>query len=153
MILEKGRVVAVESDSLWVETIQRSTCNSCSAEPGCGQSMMAKLSGHSSYLRVLLQGRDATQYHLGDEIEIGVPEAVVANGSLVVYLTPLLIRLMGGGFAHRLFNNEAITILLAFTGLGLGGWLVRWQAYRTRVDGRLQPVVGDDRAIGKVRCG
>jgi sigma-E factor negative regulatory protein RseC len=150
MILEKGRIVAVESDSLWVETIQRSTCNSCSAEPGCGQSLMAKLSGHSSYLRVLLEGRDAAHYHLGDEIQIGVPEDVVATGSLLVYLTPLFTMLLGSGLAHQLFANEGGTILAAFLGLCAGGLLVRWQAYRTRNDRRLQPVLVDEQEVVRV---
>lgn len=144
MILETGRVVAVEPDSLWVETIQRSTCNSCRAEQGCGQSMMAKLSGHSSYLRVLLQGRDAAQYHLGDEVQVGVPEAVVANGSLFAYLLPLIIMLVCSGITHRLVGHEGFTILAAFAGLIAGGLLVRWRAYRTRNDSNLQPVLVDE---------
>lgn len=143
MILETGRIVAVEPDVLWVETIQRSTCNTCRAEQGCGQSMMAKLSGHTSYLRVLLQGRDASIYQLGDEIQIGVPEAVVANGSLFAYLTPLLGLLFFSGFAHWQFAHEPITILAAFVGLLAGGLVVRWRAHQTRNDSHLQPVLVD----------
>ena|SRR5690606_36262659 len=145
MILETGRVVAVEPDVLWVETIQRSTCNTCRAEQGCGQSMMAKLSGHTSYLRVLLEGRDSSAYQLGDEIQIGVPEAVIANGSLFVYLLPLLAMLVCSGFAHWQFEREPLTIFAAFLGLVLGGLLVRWRAYHTRNDRHLQPVLVDDR--------
>lgn len=144
MILETGRIVAVEPDGLWVETIRRSTCNSCRAEQGCGQSMMAKLSGHTSYLRVLLQGRDPTRYQLGEEIQIGVPEDVVATGSLFAYLVPLLIMLLVSGAVHWQFANEGATILAAFTGLVGGGLLVRWRAHQTRDDSRLQPVLVDD---------
>lgn len=144
MFLETGRIVAVEPDGLWVETIQRSTCKSCRAEQGCGQSMMAKLSGHTSYLRVLLQGRDATRYHLGEEIQIGVPEDVVANGSLFAYLVPLLAMLLCSGLAHWQFAHEGTTILAAFAGLVSGGLVVRWRAHQTRDDSRLQPVLIDD---------
>lgn len=150
MIMEKGRVVAVEPDSLWVETIQRSTCSSCCAEAGCGQSLMAKLSGHSSYLRVLLEGRDASRYQLGDEVQIGVPEDVVATGSLLVYLTPLLTMLLASGLAHRLFASEGATILAALIGLCAGGLLVRWRADRTRNDRRLQPVLVDEHEVVRV---
>lgn len=144
MIHEKGRIVAIEPEGLWVETIQRSTCQSCSAEKGCGQSMMAKLSGHTSYIWVLLQGRDAACYQLGEEIEIGVPEAVVVNGSLFAYLVPLLAMLSACGLAHSQFAREGITIISAFAGLFLGALLVRWRSNRTRFDSRLQPVLMDD---------
>ena len=29
MLTETGRVVAVDDDGLWVETVRRSTCNAC----------------------------------------------------------------------------------------------------------------------------
>jgi sigma-E factor negative regulatory protein RseC len=150
MILEAGRIVAVEPDVLWVETIQRSTCNTCRAEQGCGQSMMAKLSGHTSYLRVLLQGRDSSDYQLGDEVQIGVPEAVVANGSLFVYLLPLLSMLLFSGFAHWQLGQEPLTIFAALVGLVAGGLVVRWRAYQTRNDSHLQPVLVDDRELLKL---
>ena len=145
MIQEKGRIVAVEQEGLWVETIQRSTCGSCSAEKGCGQSLMAKLSGHTSYIWVLLQGRDSNQYHLGDEVEIGIPEAVVANGSLFAYMVPLLAMIFAAGFAHYQTGSEGITILSALAGFVGGALVVRWHAHRTRFDARLQPVLIDER--------
>ena len=144
MIHEKGRIVAIEPEGIWVETIQRSTCNSCSAEKGCGQSLMAQLSGHTSYLWVLLQGRDATQYQLGDEVEIGVPESVVVNGSLFAYLVPLLAMMLAAGVAQQQFAHEGITILSAFIGLIAGALVVRWRSYHSRFDSRLQPVLIDD---------
>lgn len=144
MIHEKGRIVAIEPEGVWVETIQRSTCQSCSAEKGCGQSMIAKLSGHTSYIWVLLQGRDSNHYQVGEEIEIGVPEAVVVNGSLFAYLVPLLTMLLACGLAHKQFAHEGITILSAFVGLFLGALVVRWRSNRTRFDSRLQPVLMDD---------
>jgi sigma-E factor negative regulatory protein RseC len=145
VIHEKGRIVAIEPEGLWVETIQRSTCNSCSAEKGCGQSMMAKLSGHTSYIWVLLQGRDPDHFHLGDEVEIGVPESLVVKGSLFAYMVPLVGMVIAAGIAHQQFAHEGITTLSAFVGLLLGGLLVRWRSHRTRFDSNLQPVLIDDR--------
>jgi len=37
MLRESGRVVAIESDAVWVETIRSSLCGSCAAKAGCGQ--------------------------------------------------------------------------------------------------------------------
>lgn len=137
--------MAIEPEGLWVETIQRSACNSCRAESGCGQSLLNKYSGHTSYLWVLLEGRDPTDYQLGDQVQIGVPEEVVAKGSLFVYLTPLIGLMLGAGVAHNLWGSELLTFLMAMLGLVGAGLLVRWHAHLTRFDPRLQPVLVDDR--------
>lgn len=145
MITETGRIVAVEQDGLWVETIQRSTCGSCAAQKGCGQSLMSRLMGHTSYLWVLLEGRNSEDYLLGEEIQIGVPETVVVRGSLFVYLVPLLAMILGAGLAQQWWGSDGLSALGALLGLLSGGALVRWRAHQTRHDRRLQPVLLDDR--------
>lgn len=145
MISETGRIVAIESDGLWVETIQRSTCGSCAAQKGCGQSLMSRLLGHTSYLWVLLEGRDPADYRLDQEIQIGVPEAVVVKGSLFVYLTPLLAMLAGAGIAQGVWASDGLSAAGALLGLLVGGAVVRWRAHQTRYDPRLQPVLLDER--------
>lgn len=144
MILETGRIVAIEPEGVWVETMQRSSCNACRAEKGCGQSLIAKWSGHTSYIWVLLEGRNPENYSVGEEIKIGVPEEVVARGAMLVYMLPLATLLVAALVAHWLFAHELITTLSAFAGLAMGGLILRWHAYHTRFDSRLQPVLVDD---------
>ncbi|TQV84048.1 SoxR reducing system RseC family protein [Exilibacterium tricleocarpae] len=144
MITETGRVVAVEKDSLWVETVKRSTCSSCAAEPGCGQSLLARWGGNASYLRVLLQGRDAAGYRPGDQVRIGIAEDVVVKGSLLVYLLPLVALVLGSWLGQWAFGTEVAAIGGAVFGLGLGAVLVRWHAHHNRNNERLQPVLVDD---------
>lgn len=143
MIKESGRVVAVETDSLWVETIQRSTCNSCAAEKGCGQSLLAKWGNQKAYLRVLLKGRDPQQFQIDDRVELGIPEDVIVSGSLFVYLTPLILMILSAWVGQTWWGSDLAAMLAGVLGLALGGLLVRWQAYRQRDDERLQPVLLD----------
>jgi sigma-E factor negative regulatory protein RseC len=150
MITETGKIVAIDEGALWVETIQSSTCQSCAAEKGCGQSLMAKWGGHSSYLRVLLDGRRSENFSLHDDVTIGVPEDVVANGSLFVYLLPLITMVMATLIADKLGLTEGAVILSALIGLLVGGGVVRWRSYLGRTDTRLQPVIIDG-AIDKTR--
>lgn len=145
MIIETGKVVSVEPEGLWVETISRSVCGTCKAEKGCGQSLMAKWSGHTSYIWVLLEGRNPDNYQPGDSIQIGIPEDIIAKGSMIVYLVPLMVMLLVTVFAHRQFANEVVTVISAIAGLLLGGAIIRWHAWKTRFDPRLQPVLVDDR--------
>lgn len=144
MLIETGKIVAVEDDGLWVETIARSTCGSCAAEKGCGQSLMAKWTGHTSYLWVSLAGRDSSWYQVGASVRLGIPEQVVANGSLLVYLLPLLAMLGATVVAGAMNAGEGVSILAGLSGLIAGGALVRWHAHLTRHDSRLQPVLVDE---------
>lgn len=145
MILETGRIVAIETEGVWAETLRKSVCGSCKAEKGCGQSLINKWDGHTAYIWVLLEGRDPSRYTLGDEIEIGIPEEVIAKGALLVYMVPLFTLLLATAVAHQQFAHEGITTVSGFAGLLLGGIIVRWHSWRTRLDRNLQPVLVDDR--------
>ena len=146
MITEAGRVVAIEADGLWVETIQRSTCSSCAAEKGCGQGLIARWGGHTSYLRVLLEGRDPEAFQVNDEITIAIPEDVVVKGSLFAYLLPLVLLLVGSGLGQQILQTDLASALGGLAGIALGAALVRWRAWVKRDDRRLQPVIDDSRA-------
>ncbi len=145
MIVETGRIASIEAEGVWVETIQKSACGSCKAEKGCGHSLLSKWDGHSAYIWVLLDGRDPTQYKLGDEIQIGIPEDVIAKGSMLVYLVPVIFLVSFTALAHYFFANEALTTLAGFAGLFAGGAVVRWHSWRSRFDRKLQPVLVDER--------
>ncbi len=142
MLLEMGKVVAVEPDCLWVETIQKLTCGSCAAQKGCGQSLLAKLGAKSSYLRVLLSEQFAgVNFKQGDQVEIGIPETVVVNGSLVAYGLPLVMFILMAAIGNQVFAHEVYVILLAFAGLVLGGLFVRVAAFFSRNKQQFQPVL------------
>jgi sigma-E factor negative regulatory protein RseC len=145
MILETGKIVSIEPEGVWVETIQRSVCGTCKAEKGCGQSLMAKWGAQTSYIWVLLEGRNPDEFHIGDEIQIGIPEDVVVKASMLAYVMPLILMLMMTTAAHLLFNYEVLTALGALLGLVLGGFILRWHSQRSRYDTRLQPVLVDER--------
>ncbi|MDM8350438.1 SoxR reducing system RseC family protein [Pseudomonas sp. sp1636] len=139
MIEEQGRVVAVESGAVWVETMRKSTCSSCSVSAGCGHGVLDKLgvSGRPGYVRALCD----LQLSVGDAVVIGVREELLVRGSLLVYLLPLIGLFGAALLAEQLALSEPLVILSAFAGL-LAAWLaVRWQSARTADDPALQPVV------------
>ncbi|MEX1033333.1 MAG: SoxR reducing system RseC family protein [Cellvibrionaceae bacterium] len=143
MLTETGRIMAVDKDHLWVETINRSTCGSCVAEKGCGQSLLARWAAKSAYMKVLLDGRDPRAFNINDTVSIGIPEDVVVKSSLIIYCLPILLLLVGGAIGQYTVGSENASILAALTGLLVGGLLVKlysWSAGRNR---RLQPVIVD----------
>lgn len=150
MILETGTVVAVESDGLWVETIQKSACEVCVAEKGCGQKFLSKLAGKTTSIRVLLNKQSQQKISVGQSVTIGIPEDVIVLASLLVYLLPIFgavagataVGLNGGG-------GDLQSIGGALAGLLLGGWLVRIHSKRSRNDLRYNPVLVDS-AVGSL---
>ncbi len=145
MLLETGRIVAIEPQGLWVETIQRSACGSCQAQKSCGHSLLAKWGASASRLWVVLDGRDANQYRLGDQVQIGVPEDVIVGGSLFMYMVPVLAMITTTFIAYHQHLNDGLTALSGFVGLVLGALIVRWRSHQTRFDSRLQPILVDEK--------
>ena len=145
MILETGTVVAIESDSLWVETIQKSACDACVAEKGCGQKFLSKLAGKTTSIRVLLNGQSRKDFSLGQSVTIGIPEDVIVLASLLVYLLPIV-----GAVAGAALTGSSGTDLQAMggavAGLLAGAWLVRMHSARSRNDLRYNPVLIDSAA-------
>lgn len=139
MIEEPGRVVAVESGAVWVETKRSSTCSGCSAKGGCGQGLMDTLGVRER--RGLTRALTDLHLEVGDSVVIGISESVLLRGAILVYLFPLLALLAGALVASEFSASESYVMLA-----GMGGFLASWLIVRRRsqqaaADPALQPVV------------
>lgn len=145
MLIETGRVVAVETDAVWVETIRRSTCGGCAARQGCGHGLLNRIAdGRSGYVRALRSAAETgVECAVDDQVRISIPEQVILRGSAVVYLLPLFCMLAGAALAAGAFplESEVLVAAAAALGLGLGFALVRWHAWRHRHDRTMQPTL------------
>lgn len=123
MIEEIGRVVAVDNDKAWVETIRTSACDACSAQKGCGHGLMNKANpGKAFRLEIPV---NSALVQLGDEVTIGIPEDSLLKASVICYLMPLVL-LIAGAVLGKLWLGEPASALLGVSGLVLGFFLVRW---------------------------
>lgn len=144
MMFETGRVVAVERDSLWVETVRQSTCGNCVVRKSCGHSLINGMSdGRRSYIRVLPGEHDLADCAVNDQVRIGIPESTILRGSAVVYIVPLLAMLSGAFAAASLRqgDQDLIAVAGALGGFILGLVAVRWHAWRHRGDAGFQPTL------------
>ena len=139
MIEETGRVVALDEGAVWVETLRKSTCSSCSANSGCGQGLMDKLGigRQRGFVRVLTD----LQLALDDVVVIGIREELLLRSALLVYLLPLLGLLGLAGLASSVGLSEGWIILSGLGGLSMTWLMVRWHCRRNQDDPALQPVV------------
>jgi len=124
LIEENVQILSIENDCLWVEGIQRSACHTCSAQQGCGQSLLAKLAAQPVRLKIPLDGRDASSFQIGQDVTIGIAEHVMVRGSLLIYLLPLLLLLLGIWAGDSAFNHELVAVVCGLLGLLGGGLLV-----------------------------
>lgn len=138
MILETATVTAIESDALWVEAVQKSACETCTAQKGCGTAVLSKLTGRSSRLRVLRPQDTPQSYSVGQQVTIAIPEDVVVLASVCAYFVPLGASLIG---LWLMSSSDALSILGAVLGLAAGGGLVSMLNAKLRNDPRFNPVL------------
>jgi sigma-E factor negative regulatory protein RseC len=141
MILETATVTSVESDALWVEAVQKSACETCSAQKGCGTAVLSKLSGRTNRIRVVRRQSHNQSYQVGQQVTIAIPEDVVVLGSLGAYMVPLLGSLVG---LWLMDSSDLSSVIGAFLGLGLGGWAVSRYNRKLCNDPRINPVLFDE---------
>ena len=125
-LTETGRVVAIESNAVWVEADRSSACGKCAARAGCGHGALAALLQQGKGRVRAVSGADLTvaQCELGDEVTICIPEATLLSGTLLIYGLPLLLAT---GAALLFAGRGDLASALAFC-LGLLGSfaILRW---------------------------
>lgn len=143
MIEETAQVVALEQNAALLQTLRKSACQSCSARAGCGTSVLASVFGRRyTQLRVA----NTLGAKIGDEVLVGVAENALVQVSLLMYLLPLLMLLLGAILAEvvsaRLgLEAELATLLGGASGFTLAVVLVRQLMQRGRFATHVQPVM------------
>ncbi|MCE4070402.1 MULTISPECIES: SoxR reducing system RseC family protein [Pseudomonas] len=139
MIQERGRVIAVESGAVQVETLRYSTCSGCSASAGCGHGLLRQLGvvrGRGG-MRVL----SSLALAPGDEVVLGMDEDLLLKSALLFYLSPLIGLFTLALLAAGLDLGEPLIIVAGLAGFLLAWLLVRHYTRRHTDDPAMQPVV------------
>ncbi|WP_420933342.1 SoxR reducing system RseC family protein [Alteromonas sp. A081] len=88
MIEESAKVVAIDGDSVTVESAIKSTCSSCQAQSECGTGVISRALAPKMQRLTLSTPMTVA---VGQTVTIGVPEAGVLSASAWIYLLPLFI--------------------------------------------------------------
>lgn len=145
MLEEFATVVRTEGAMAWVQTSRSGACGSCSARAGCGTGALGKVLGRRvAQVRVI----NTIQAEVGERVVIGLHEGALVQGSLAVYIVPILALFLAGAFGKLLAAHlgmpesaEAISIATGLLGLGGGFLWLRNFAGRIRSDEQYQPVM------------
>ncbi len=141
MLLETGRVEAVQKQFAWVACAAQSDCQRCREGKGCGGGLLGRLLGDR--LHRVRACHDGLVLETGDRVELGLSEAALVRGALQVYgiplagflLLPALLGLLGG------VSNDFALLFAGLGGLFAGLWFARRRARRVETDPRYQPVI------------
>ena len=140
MLVETGRVVALESEAVWVETIRSSACGTCAARSGCGHRTLAgALTTDKGLVRAietdLLAASDCS---VNDWVEISIPDATLSRGALLLYALPLAVAIAAAAVADPM--GEGAVIISFFAGLILAFVALRWSRVQRWV-GVVEPLL------------
>ncbi|VAW64442.1 hypothetical protein MNBD_GAMMA11-1217 [hydrothermal vent metagenome] len=136
MIEERAFVLEVRQQQVLLQTQRRSACQSCSVRSGCGTSVLAKVVGKRSSQFVV---DNILGVCAGEQVMIAVDENALVQGSLLIYLLPLIVMMLSGLLAEYFFAAEPVTITCAFAGLILAMVGVRFIFLNSRLKKSVQP--------------
>lgn len=139
MIEEAGIVMTVERDGVWVATQRKTTCGSCSARMTCGQGLLTRLTPDNRPHLIKVQS-DLTVRE-GDQVTLGMPEALLVRSAFLVYMVPLLAMFSSALAANALNTSEPWIIFSAVLGFLAGALWVRHYSERYLDSAAMQPIV------------
>jgi len=134
MIEQQAKVIAINDDSVLLETERQSTCSKCSMNKGCGTGLLAK---HVGQRFAQLEVTRTTDVRLGEQVRLAIPEEALLRGAFSMYIIPLLAMFAFSAAAiylQQIFNfSEFIEIIAGVCGLWIGFYWVRHRV-RTQKD-------------------
>ena len=118
LVLEKAVIVSLHDQQARVAPVAENGCSTCASGSACSTSLLAPLFRNK---RRLLTVDNTVNAKAGDEVIIGLNRTALVVASLLIYLLPILMLMLGAiigevlSSAIGLEGSELITIL---TGIG-----------------------------------
>ena len=144
MITEQATVISSDKKGTWIETQRKSSCGQCSANKGCGTSVLSKVIGNKFSTMKAINKIDAK---VGDKVIIALNEGSLLKGAFMTYMLPLLYIFAFswlGQFCASLFsldNNELLIIIFAISGFYLAIKQLKRFSASIAEDEDYQPVI------------
>lgn len=139
MIEQSGQVIAVEGDEAVVRTARQSSCGSCSNK-SCGTGALSEIFADKA---ITLRVDNLINARPGDQVLLGISEAALVRGSLIIYLLPILALFFGAWFAELMavqlhMQSELAAPLGGFLALALAFAWIRLTHQKHKNDARFR---------------
>ncbi len=139
MIEERGVVISVETDGVWVATQRKTTCGSCSAKAACGQGILAALSADKK--PHIVKVHSDLKLRKGDQVTLGISEQSLVHSAFLVYMLPLFFMFAAALGVDALHASEPWIIFAAASGFVAGILWIRFYSDRYIDTAAMQPVL------------
>jgi len=138
MIEQVAHVHAIDQTTVWLETLRRATCDSCT----CGQRLLNQ-GADTAHSRIELPIPKNMTLSVGDEVVLGVHQKSFIKASLLTFAMPLMIMLACALLAQWWDFSEPATVVAALFGLSTGLLLLRWYSQSDAVlsSSQWQPII------------
>lgn len=141
MIIEQGQVIATSDNRVWVETIRKSACHSCTARSGCGQAVLGQMMDEKKqYQKNILRVNAENQtFQVGEIIEIGIEEGALLKTAALTYGVPILLLFLFSAVGQWMKFPDLAVALAGGVGLYSGFYWVRKIVASWDCDARYHP--------------
>lgn len=113
-----------------VQVERQASCGSCSAQTGCGVSLLDRLLGRRPQRLLVVNGIGV---RVGETVVIGVPEGALLKAALAAYLGPLVGLFAGALLVEGWFGAAAQGLTLIGAALGFVLALLGLRRYSRRL--------------------
>lgn len=117
MLEELALVTRSDEHHVFVKSLQSSACSHCQQQSSCGASLYARFLPKRE-----LAISSSIPLQVGDKVIVGIEESQLLVTSLLLYLLPLLLMLVGVGVMGNHAQTPA-SVLAALSGLMAGFYL------------------------------
>lgn len=138
MMKEWATVISWQDGIAKLRCETQAGCSSCHSRSGCGARVLNELGPQTEHhLRINV----AQQLQPGQKVELGIHEGSLLYSAFLVYMTPLLGVILGGGLLQWLTQGDLYSVIGAIAGGGLGFLAARILASRLENQSGYQPVI------------
>ena len=144
-----ARVVAVDSDSAWLEPEQTGSCSGCASASTCGTKGMGTLTNRLEFRRFAIQ--DQNELKVGDRVIVAFGEQALVGAAALAYVLPLWLSLTAAVIAQELAGKDSLSLLAAVFGLVVGFGVMKLVAVRLAARGVLKPRIVRRLGTGQIQ--
>ncbi len=122
MMSALATVLRVDNDKVTVGCKQQTSCGNCASQQSCGTGIVSKVLPGKEHQWTFTTKQPL---HVGQLVEVGLPEKNLLQSAIIVYIIPLLFLLLGAIFAQMILEPYlhfgepfVIAVAIVFTGGG-----------------------------------
>ncbi|TPG64252.1 SoxR-reducing system protein RseC [Ewingella americana] len=138
MMKEWATVISWQDGIATLRCETQAGCSSCHSRSGCGARVLNELGPQTEHN---LQVNIAEPLQPGQKVELGITEGSLLRSAFLVYMTPLLGVIFGGGLLQWLTQGDLYSVIGAVTGGAVGFVIARALASKLEDQAGYQPVI------------